>query len=64
MSKLSNYYAELDRQAPGWDKDRHQAALRNVSDCRGQLNPNAGGAERMGQFITCMRGKKLPVKTA
>lgn len=64
MSKLSDYFAGLDRVAPGWNKDRWNAALADTKACRDSVKDRPGAVDRMVGYIECRRNKKLPVKSA
>jgi len=63
MSKLSDYQAALDRVAPGWNKDRWNAALTATKECRDSAMNLKKASERMESFINCRRGKRLPIGT-
>ena len=59
MSKLTDYYAGLDRVAPGWDKSSYEKGLADTKSCASTARGTAGSINRMVAFIECRRGKKV-----
>jgi len=59
MSRLTEYYAGLDRVSPGWDRGSYEKGLADTKACAATARGQAGGVNRMIAFIECRRGKKV-----